>query len=114
IEVPENVGNLNWGGDDWQMLYMPSTSSLYRIRMKVSGNRLSYMKGGGDRERDRTAARGRAHAVGADRPGQAARSDDGPRRAGRSPATTSSRRCACVAGKGRGSRCCSQASGATR
>ena len=43
IEVPENVGNLNWGGDDWSDLYMPSTTSLYRISMKVSGNRLSYM-----------------------------------------------------------------------
>jgi gluconolactonase len=43
IEVPENVGNLNWGGEDWSDLYMPSTTSLYRIPMKVSGNRLSYM-----------------------------------------------------------------------
>jgi gluconolactonase len=43
IEVPENVGNLNWGGDDWTDLYMPSSTSLYRISMKVSGNRLSYM-----------------------------------------------------------------------
>ena len=44
IEVPENVGNVNWGGDDWTELYMPSTTSLYRIGMKVAGNRLSYMK----------------------------------------------------------------------
>jgi gluconolactonase len=43
IEVPENTGNLNWGGDDWKELYIPSTTSVYRIRMKVSGNRLSYM-----------------------------------------------------------------------
>ena len=43
IEVPENVGNLNWGGDDWSDLYMPSSTSLYRIRMKVGGNRLGYM-----------------------------------------------------------------------
>ena len=43
IEVPENVGNLNWGGDDWNELYLPSSTSLYRIRMNVSGNRLSYM-----------------------------------------------------------------------
>jgi gluconolactonase len=43
IEVPENVGNLNWGGDDWNELYMPSSTSLYRIQMKVSGNRLGYM-----------------------------------------------------------------------
>jgi gluconolactonase len=44
IEVPENVGNLNWGGDDWNVLYMPSSTSLYRIQLKVSGNPLSYMK----------------------------------------------------------------------
>jgi gluconolactonase len=44
IEVPENVGNVNWGGDDWNVLYMPSSTSLYRIQLKVSGNRLSYMK----------------------------------------------------------------------
>ena len=43
IEVPENTGNLNWGGDDWKELYIPSTTSVYRVRIKVSGNRLSYM-----------------------------------------------------------------------
>jgi gluconolactonase len=43
IEVPESVGNVNWGGDDWDVLYMPSSTSLYRIQLKVSGNRLSYM-----------------------------------------------------------------------
>jgi gluconolactonase len=43
IEVPEVVGNLNWGGDGWNELYMPSSTSLYRIVMKVSGNRLGYM-----------------------------------------------------------------------
>ena len=35
IEVPENVGNITWGGDDWHTLFMPSTTSLYRIRTKV-------------------------------------------------------------------------------
>ena len=44
IEVPENVGNLNWGGDDWSTLYLPSSTSLYRVQMKVSGNKLSYMR----------------------------------------------------------------------
>jgi gluconolactonase len=44
IEVPENVGNLNWGGDDWDRLYLPSSTSLYRIQMKVAGNRLSHMR----------------------------------------------------------------------
>jgi gluconolactonase len=43
IEVPENVGNLNWGGNNWNQLYVPSSTSLYRIQMKVAGNPLSYM-----------------------------------------------------------------------
>ena len=44
IQVPENVGNLNWGGDDWQTLYIPASTSLYRIRLEVAGNRLGYMR----------------------------------------------------------------------
>jgi gluconolactonase len=44
VEVPENVGNLNWGGPDWNWLFIPATTSVYRIACKVSGNRLSYMK----------------------------------------------------------------------
>ena len=43
IEVPEDVGNVNWGDDDWRTLYIPATTSLYRVRLKVSGNRLGYM-----------------------------------------------------------------------
>jgi gluconolactonase len=44
VEVPENVGNVNWGGPDWNWLFIPATSSVYRIECKVSGNRLPYMK----------------------------------------------------------------------
>ena len=44
VEVPENVGNLNWGGPDWNWLFIPATSSVYRIQTKVSGNRLTYMR----------------------------------------------------------------------
>ncbi len=43
IEVPENVGNVNWGGDDWQTLYIPASTSVYRVQMKVGGNKLAYM-----------------------------------------------------------------------
>ena len=43
IQVPESIGNLNWGGDDWKTLYIPSSTSIYRVRMKVGGNRLGYM-----------------------------------------------------------------------
>jgi gluconolactonase len=44
VEVPENVGNINWGGPDWSQLFIPATSSVYRIQCKVSGNRLPYMR----------------------------------------------------------------------
>jgi gluconolactonase len=44
VEVPEPVGNVNWGGPDWNWLFIPATSSVYRIECKVSGNRLHYMR----------------------------------------------------------------------
>ncbi len=43
IKIPEPVGNLNWGDDDWQSLYIPASTSVYRVRMNVAGNRLGYM-----------------------------------------------------------------------
>ena len=43
IRIPESVGNLNWGGDDWSSLYVAASTSIYRVRMKVGGNRLGYM-----------------------------------------------------------------------
>jgi gluconolactonase len=42
VEVPENVGNLAWGGADWKTLYMPSSTSLYRVPTKVASARLPY------------------------------------------------------------------------
>ncbi len=44
IEVPENVGNVNWGGPDWNWLFIPASTSMYRVKCKVSGNRLPYMR----------------------------------------------------------------------
>jgi gluconolactonase len=44
LEVPENVGNLNWGGPDWNWLFIPASTSMYRVQTKVSGNRLAYMR----------------------------------------------------------------------
>jgi gluconolactonase len=38
IRTPENVGNMNWGGDDWKTLYVTASTSLYRIQLKVAGN----------------------------------------------------------------------------
>ncbi len=44
VEVPENVGNINWGGPDWSWLFIPASTSMYRLQCKVSGNRLPYMR----------------------------------------------------------------------
>lgn len=44
ISVPEKVANMNWGGPDWRTLYITASTSLYRLRMRVGGNRLGYMK----------------------------------------------------------------------
>ena len=43
IEVPEIVGNLNWGEKNWDILYIAASTSIYRLKMKVKGNKLSYM-----------------------------------------------------------------------
>jgi gluconolactonase len=42
IEVPENVGNIAWGGPDWKTLYMPSSTSLYRVPTKIASAPLPY------------------------------------------------------------------------
>jgi len=44
VEIPESVGNVNWGGPGWDWLYVPASTSVYRLRTKVSGNRVSYMR----------------------------------------------------------------------
>ena len=44
VEVPEPVGNLNWGGAGWDELFICASTSLYRLRCSVSGNRLHYMR----------------------------------------------------------------------
>ena len=43
IRVPEIVGNLNWGGDDWRTLFITASTSVYSVRTKVGGNKLGYM-----------------------------------------------------------------------
>jgi gluconolactonase len=41
LEVDEpNVGNLTWGGEGWNELYLCATSRLYRIRTRVTARHL--------------------------------------------------------------------------
>jgi gluconolactonase len=43
INVPENTGNLTWGGEDWHTLFIPSSTSLYSIRTTVGPRKEPYM-----------------------------------------------------------------------
>jgi gluconolactonase len=43
IKIPENTGNLTWGGPDWKWLFIPSSTSLYRVQTKVGPRREPYM-----------------------------------------------------------------------
>lgn len=38
IPVPEKVGNLSFGGPNWNELYITASSSLYRIRLNTEGD----------------------------------------------------------------------------
>jgi gluconolactonase len=44
IRMPEIAGNLNWGGADWTDLYCACSTSIYRVRMKVRGSPVAYMR----------------------------------------------------------------------
>ena len=44
VEVLEHTGNVNWGGEDWNVLYVPSSTSVYRFPTKVRGNPVAYMR----------------------------------------------------------------------
>jgi gluconolactonase len=44
IETPEVAANLNWGDSNWSTLYICAASSVYRVKMRVGGNRVSYMR----------------------------------------------------------------------
>jgi gluconolactonase len=43
VEIPENVGNLHWGGPEWSWLFVPATTSVYRVRTKTHGRREPFM-----------------------------------------------------------------------
>jgi len=43
IRTPESAANLNWGGPDWNTLYITATHGLYRVQMKVRGAHTPYM-----------------------------------------------------------------------
>lgn len=44
IRLPEICANLNWGGRRWDELYCTCSTSVYRVRMKVRGNPVAYMR----------------------------------------------------------------------
>jgi gluconolactonase len=44
IHMPEHIANLNWGGPHWDELCCACHTSIYRLKMKVHGNPVAYMK----------------------------------------------------------------------
>jgi gluconolactonase len=44
VEIPENVGNLAFGGPDWNWLFVPASTSLYRVQTKVAGRVEPFMR----------------------------------------------------------------------
>jgi gluconolactonase len=43
IQIPEPVGNLHWGGPDWNWMFVCASTGLYRFRTNVSGRREPFM-----------------------------------------------------------------------
>lgn len=44
IRMPEICANLNWGGPRWDELFCTCSTSVYRVRMKVRGCPVAYMR----------------------------------------------------------------------
>ena len=42
IPVPENIGNLTWGGAGWRSLFITASTSLYVIDTAVASTPLPY------------------------------------------------------------------------
>jgi gluconolactonase len=55
IQMPEHAGNLNWGGANWDELFCACSTSIYRVKMKVRGNPVAYMRRGRKFDSKRTA-----------------------------------------------------------
>jgi gluconolactonase len=43
IPVPENVGNMHWGGPGWKWLFVCASSSVYRLATGVAGRQEPFM-----------------------------------------------------------------------
>src|SRR5881397_2008101 len=44
VEIPENVGNLHWGGPEWKWIFVCASTGLYRFKTKVAGRREPFME----------------------------------------------------------------------
>jgi len=44
VDSPASVGNVNWGGPNWDQLFICASDSVFRLQCSVAGNRLHYMR----------------------------------------------------------------------
>lgn len=47
VPIPEEVGNLHWGGADWSWVFVCASTKLYRFRTHVAGSPEPFMKAAG-------------------------------------------------------------------
>ena len=45
IHVPERTANLTWGNEDWRILFVAASTSLYAVRTRLGPRREPYMRG---------------------------------------------------------------------
>ena len=43
VGIPENVGNLHWGGPAWNWMFVCASTGLYRFQTEVAGRREPFM-----------------------------------------------------------------------
>jgi gluconolactonase len=44
VQIAEGPANLHWGGADWSWMYVAATTSIYRLRARVSGRLEPFMR----------------------------------------------------------------------
>src|SRR5919198_3922702 len=43
VEIPEPIGNIHWGGNDWRWMFVCASTGLYRFETKVAWRREPFM-----------------------------------------------------------------------
>jgi gluconolactonase len=53
VQVPELVGNLHWGGENWRTLFLTASTSLYAVETRIGPRLEPFMRARGGERRPR-------------------------------------------------------------